>query len=193
MHLPVIANTFRVAIGWVDGTTGQIATNVIHIEDPGGNAPAVATMVDNAINHNMLAAVSDHAHINEYTVTPLDGVSGTIVQTPSGINTGGGGSTSSPASSAVVTVRTAKRGRSFRGRVFLPFIDEAQIADGLLTGGVELTTATGFATFLASISGAGGTWVIASYKLATATPVTSVAVLRALGTQRRRQTRVRYP
>jgi hypothetical protein len=96
--------------------------------------------------------------------------------------------TAMPASvSLVVTLRTATRGRSFRGRVYTgPYCQDANV------GGVPTAaTVTGiftqwnrFATI--TLPGSGVSLVVASYHLATATDCTACTADSRWDTQRRR-------
>lgn len=192
--LPTITNVFRCAFNWREASTGQIGVNVMHFRAPGFTAEEVATAVDSIGNLEYWSPMVTDAYMVQFDVTPLDGAGATHSQAPT--HGGWGGSQSgdfSPASAVVVSFKTALRGRSHRGRIYLPFIAEAVISDGQLTGAQVTALNTGWAAFISSAAGAGVTPVVASYKLSTAADITGTSVISGLGTQRRRQGRVRYP
>ena len=90
-------------------------------------------------------------------------------------------------------MKTAHRGRSHRGRIFLPFIAEDVSTKGVLTGSVAAATTTAWNTFQAALEAHGGGWQVdvASYKLATSEIVTNFICESMLAVQRRRQERLR--
>jgi hypothetical protein len=92
-----------------------------------------------------------------------------------------------------VKLQTGLRGRSFRGRVYRPFAAEETCSDGFLDPANVLLLQTAWENFIASLAADAysDTLVVASYKLATKDPVVNVVAEHALGTQRRRQTRLR--
>ena len=90
-------------------------------------------------------------------------------------------------------LHTAKRGRSYRGRIYLPFITESSLSDGSLTGTIASDLQEIWEDFMEGLVTLGVPLVVASYKHATAELVTGTSCLAAVGTQRRRQSRVRYP
>jgi hypothetical protein len=160
----------------------------------GSDAHAIGIDVGAALVANMWHPAVSTANFNDISVTPLDGSSATVKV--SMVPYDSAGSTSgawSPASAAVVSIQTAKRGRSYRGRLYIPFIGEAAISDGSLVSGQADDVLAGFTSFKAALTTAGVEWVVASYKHSTAELVTGFYVMSQLGTQRRRQTRVRYP
>jgi hypothetical protein len=193
--LPIIANTYRVALHWRESVTGQIAVNVIHVQLPASTAAHVAALVDSSFVVNMWEPVITTAAIDDIAVTPLDGTGVTVHRVPTGHVVGGTAGQFEPAASAVVSFSTSHRGRSHRGRFYTPFITEASLANGSLGGTYPADMQTAWETFNANLETDPGVaeHVVASYKLATADEVESYRVLAAVGTQRRRQSRVRYP
>jgi hypothetical protein len=195
--LPVILNTFRCALNWTH-SSGQSATNVIHITDPTGlfDATAVEEAIEDAAGTGMWAAVSSGAVVTDIAITPLDGVSATQHFTPSDEATFTGGSSGDfvPAVSVLVKLSTSLRGRSHRGRVFLPFITEGNISNGALSSTPQATMQTGWESFKSNLdSDPDGPFhlVVASYKLATTHVLSSINVEGMTATQRRRQGRLR--
>ena len=191
--LPVISNVFRVAFDWF-GPSGQRAENVMHFHGTDALPSDVNTALNAHVTNAMWGTVSSSCSINTITITPLDGSSAsvTIPQTSTHWN---GSATGEPTPNVapVISFATAKRGRSYRGRLYLPFTGEDTIADGQLTSTHSTDLITAWSAFLVAMTAAGIAPSIASYKLATAEQITSANVLNAVGTQRRRQSRIRYP
>lgn len=197
MALPVIARTFRVALAWVAAPPAS-AVNVMHFRTTSsGHTPGD---VYNCINAHVTAAmwktVSDGAAVQTVTVTPLDG-SGATLEALTGEPvkwTGGTPGNPIPQSAGIVKLTTALRGRSFRGRVFLPFTSEGAQNAGAIDATLAAAATTAWNVFAGAI-GADATTpmsiVVASYKLAAATDVEEIGVELETGTQRRRQTRLR--
>lgn len=92
---------------------------------------------------------------------------------------------------AVVTHKTQYAGRSYRGRHYLPALDQIQWTDGLL----DVTTRNAIQTYyddIVAAVGAGGantdlSWVVWSQKLLTYTPVNGTIVRQIPGVIRRRR------
>jgi hypothetical protein len=171
----------------------------------------------NALQANVTAAMwfgvgSGHG-IYELQITPLDGTSATITYPVTGANWSGtiGTGDFSPATAAVVSLKTATRGRRARGRIYIPFQQEGNMNSGSAT---TATTAAQSAwdTFRAAMSTSLYPMVVATYGhslhkhkdtstgIITMTPVTwppdsypvtSTTVEGVFGTQRRRQSRMR--
>ena len=133
--LPVIPDTVRVALLWTS-TPGQNAVNVIHIRGVAG--PITYAQLQAALNAhvtaNMWATVSTEASIAEVTMTQLDGVtaSASFNTTTPAHWTGGAGTDFSPQVSTLVKFQTLLRGRSHRGRIFLPYGPETIITAGVV-------------------------------------------------------------
>ena len=192
--LPTIANVFRVALNWRNSLPGQQAENVIHVHSTLSDAAAVADVVDGAIPVNLFVTTTSIAAPATYSVTPLDGHSATVDSPVSNPHAAGLGSTEYiPGMAAVVSLYTGERGRSYRGRVFLPWVAENMQANGILDGTHRAQLEFAWNTFIAELIASDTPLVVASYKLATATNVTSAIVQGGAGTIRRRQERVRYP
>lgn len=186
--LPVISGVFRVALTWSQTEVPSNAVNVMHFSSPGSNpAELVAQFVAHATN-NMWNCQGTHASISHIDVTPLDGSSVTYpYDTGSPTNLSGLRTTNSPQLQVanIVKMLTAKRGRSYRGRVFLPWVDEAASEDGKLPGAAPIVTAA-WVAFRTAMAGDDFHMCVASYKLATQEPVVAVACEAWVATQRRR-------
>lgn len=192
--LPVITNCYRVSLDWKSSVSSQIAENVIHVVAAGSDAPSVATAVDAAFAANQFTCAASTASISTLHVTPLDGSSSTVVHNVTNAHAAGEVTGDwVPNVAAVVSLQTAKRGRSYRGRVYIPFVGEGAVTDGALTSANPPALVTAWDAFRAALVADTMHLVVASYKHSTAENVTSEYVLAACGTQRRRQERVRYP
>jgi hypothetical protein len=159
-------------------------------------ATEVFTCLDAHVTAAMWSSVGGGASVSDVAITPLDGVSPTV-DFPTGSPakwTGPGGGQTSPAVATLVKLTTDLRGRSHRGRVYLPFQSEAAEADGALNPATQTAAQAAWSTFLTAIAADATTpmtLVVASYKLSSARNVQSVAVEGMLATQRRRQSRLR--
>jgi hypothetical protein len=192
MPLPVIDDVFRVAVLWQDANSPQTAVNVMHVFADTGTPTSVAAGLDAAANAGMFAAMSNAIVATEFAITPLDGSSATEFFTPDPAKwTGQTSGDYAPQVAALVKLRTGLRGRSKRGRVFLPFTAEGAQSNGTLTGSKVTTMQTEWDAFVAQLLSDNNPLVVASYKLASSANVTSEVVESETGTQRRRQTRNR--
>jgi hypothetical protein len=189
--LPIIADTYRIAFIW--SGYGSNAVNVMHFRKAGSSAGAVGTSVIASWQLGQLQCVGNSSSIDTLHVTPLDGISASVdlATGSAGKWVGFAAGDVIPAQSGIVKLATASRGRSYRGRVFLPWTAESAATVGIMSAGIVTSLEFAWTAFLAALNAAGVTWVIASYKHATAAPITTITVEQALGTQRRRQTRYR--
>lgn len=202
--LPVIANTYRCALKWAETTSGQTAVNVIHIKANGSGTTASDAFhaLDTAVTAAMWDSATTGASITEVDITPLDGTSGTISFSTAGVSrwAGSAGGDFIPAVAGLIKLGTPLRGRNHRGRIFLPFTAEAGVANGsfLLTDVTVVTNAwVAFQATLVGLSPVEWSLGVASYDRknlgagAGFEGINSVALERAVATQRRRQGRLR--
>jgi hypothetical protein len=204
MPLPVIAGTVRCA---VQGTmpNGQAWVNVWHARySTGASSPGAAdiTNLDNLLlriysgtafttGTPWLTLCYSGVKMTQINYTPLDGtsLSTQIVHTPAGT----GGTTSLPPEVAhVLTLRTAQRGRSHRGRIYMPAMAQSNIA---AAGDVSPSFVTNFLTQLTGVMGALGNGItapfwelgVASYKNSYFTPLANPTMDLHPDVQRRRR------
>lgn len=193
MPLPVISDVFRVALEWSpSGLISKPATNVMHFKAAGLTESDIYTALDGAVTANMWAHTSTGVGVAHVAVQKLDGSSaGSIFATGAPSKWVGTHSSSDlfPAGAVVAKFGTAKRGRSYRGRAYLPWVCEAAQAFGNVDGTVLTNMNTAWATWLSTMHGGAAVPGVASYKLSTFEPITSVVVEPLLATQRRRQPR----
>jgi hypothetical protein len=190
--LPVIADTFRCALNW-KASAGGTATNVMHFRKSGGSAAGLYTSIDSHVAAGMWGAMPATAFVDNVVITPLDGTTASTTNSTGSPAkwTGGTDGTVVPQVAHILKLTTAKRGRSYRGRLFLPMTSENVIAAGVLQSSVVTSVHAAWVTFLTAVAADGYTLVVASYVHSTAELVTSHTVESALATQRRRQTRLR--
>lgn len=200
MPLPVIANTYRVS---VEGllANGSTWANVIHTRFNAGGATtadvnAMEALVDRLYTGATLGDAtgfwtnwaSTLASIQRIRVTALDGVSASVVYAL--VQAGAAAGDPLPGGvSWVVTLRTAKRGRSYRGRAYMGGFAEANnTAAGLVQSTLVTSMLSGWEGLRTTLSAAGWSLVVASYKHSTAETVTSVSADAVWDSQRRRNT-----
>jgi len=94
-----------------------------------------------------------------------------------------------PQVSALVKLTTNERGRSKRGRIFLPWVNEGIADQGTLTSTRQTAMQSAWNTFISDMSTNNCPVVVASYKLASSAIVQTLFVESLLATQRLRQPR----
>lgn len=188
--LPVIANVFRCAINWDDGASAR-AVNVMHFLSVTLTPAQIATALGAHIQANQLGTMVGQAEARTVDITPLDGT--TATQRFALANWSGPLATGdySPASAVLVKLTTALRGRSNRGRIFLPFPSESKISNGIVDATTVGNMTTAWLAFDNAMATAGATLQVTSYKHANTHALTNISVENVLATQRRRQSRLR--
>jgi hypothetical protein len=192
--LPVIANVWRVTLNWQMGDTSQTAANVIHFSAPGASASDLLTQLDDVVVANMWDCTSTTGKVTKLSALKLDGTSPTVDKTDLNVDGRWQGNASGqpiPQVAGLVKLRTATRGRSHRGRVFLPWVAEDVTDKGFISTTVQGNIQDAWQDFITVMSAFAYPMVVASYRLHTAAAVTEVVAEAATGTQRRRQTRNR--
>jgi hypothetical protein len=160
-----------------------------------GNA-AVNTALNAHVTAAMWGLVAPTMFVESVDVIDLDGISASSnFATGGGAKwTGGGTGDPIPQGASVIKLTTTLRGRSHRGRVYLPAVPEGDQANGVLTGSVVATVQTAWVAFAAAMAADATTplaFVVASYKLATQTAISTISAEGKMATQRRRMTRLR--
>jgi hypothetical protein len=199
MPLPIIANTVRAAVVGQQ-TNGQPWVNVLHFRKTSGviDAAALAALVTEIAKlYGGPAYVGGAVHMlnntplttttSQVVCTPLDGASASTILSMA--LTGAGATDLLDAqAAATVTLQTGSRGRSFRGRMFLPALHEGSNSS---TGGVSSGVITGYNLqlegFRAALAAINWQWVVASYLRSLATTVTAAIVRPTFGHQVRRR------
>jgi hypothetical protein len=130
-----------------------------------------------------------HSVCTEIVITPLDGSSVTFPYITPVVTHWHGPQTTqdvSPQVAGLIKLVTAKRGRAYRGRVYLPNVSEAAQAAGQVDSTTVANTTTAWAAFVAAMASAGTHLCVASYKNATQETVVAAAMEHYIATQRRR-------
>jgi hypothetical protein len=196
--LPVIPNAFLIFQQLV-GTNARAQMGTRHcVIAPSSTAPAtVAGTFAAAYSAHLLYNLCSSISMGDTEVTPLDGVSPVqSFATSSFGHTGGDSGVPLPYNNNItITWRTGTRGRSHRGRTFLPGINPANLsaADGhLLSSSAQGVFAGDAAAFLSTLAtGAPAlTLEVLSLKLGATTTVVSASCNPSLTVQRRRLEKV---
>jgi hypothetical protein len=194
MQLPIIVGVYRCAIEQAIGASS--IANVVHVQAPGTpTAAAVAQEVAFAWGKTGGLSVLQSSQLQYLNVhcTPLDGSSPSADHDFSLANHVGGtqAAASVPVNVCLIlSLLTNTRGRSKRGRMYLPGVVQTQVdapasrwSSGTLTAAV-----TEWNVWQAQLLAGASLLkqVVASYKLATAFPITTVVARQDFGTQRDR-------
>lgn len=192
--LPIIDNCVRVAWNWVAGDArSPFATNVMHFKyesEPYDVIDALQVAME-PNGQDMFDSCSESVEIDNITVTPLDGHSATILHTVTSWDgrNGRGNTDFIPQVCVLVKLNTAIRGRSGRGRVYLPGVAENKT----LRGQLDLTSVDimqeGWQAYGLAMTLQGYIPAVASYKEEEVHGATFVTVETSTATQRRRQKR----
>lgn len=191
--LPVITNVFRTALIW-QTNDGSHAVNVMHFKADSASVPSdLYTAMNAHVTATMWDSVSARGAVHTVSITPLDGTSASqdfSTGVPSKW-TGSGSGEYVPALAGLVKITTAKRGREYRGRIFLPFSSEGGQDAGIFATSVVNTVTTAFSDFQTAMLSSDWSLGVASYSLGTWEKMTGITFEAAAATQRRRQTRLR--
>jgi hypothetical protein len=182
--------TFKVAIHLTSSGSTRPEAIILHAKAPAAPTAAQTTAVAQAVVNAIAAdgvVFPNTVTCDSVEVTDLNSAVGPQATVLSG--TVGTGDAGVPDQAGVAILRTAKRGKSFTGRAFLPIPEDAVTTPaGVVTDVWEGRAATLFAdiqTNLAALVPSGGL-VVASRKLSTSEPVTTVEIRETYGRVRRR-------
>lgn len=200
--LPVIPGAVKVTLVW--SLVGQAsATTSFGITTSLTDMSAIFTAVDSHIAQGMWGALTGLASVTQVELFRYDGVTPTFIQAVSGAKyTGGAGAADDAliAPAVLVSLRTASRGPNARGRIFLPFVSEQTTGNGSIVPADVPALQAAWDAFRTGMSGGGTPMAVISLstnttvsppRSPTARSVVSLTVEGHLGTQRRRQTRLR--
>jgi len=164
--------------------------NVMHFHAPSSSPAAIESALNAHVSANMWAHTHVNEGINEVIITPLDGggISTTIL---TGFTSAWRGTQSTsgflPQVCALIKHTTSLRGRSYRGRTFLPYPVEGVVDSGVLDPTTEAAMTTAWRSFLSGMIGAGVEPHVASYKHSSSTLIIDSVAEPYTATQRRRQ------
>lgn len=202
MPVPPTTNTLRAVLNIT--SNGQICNNILHYQIPLGVTAADMTDLGTGLGATWTSAIRALVPTT-CVLTSIDVIDlGENPQASVNVikSTGGTGTNVSPAMpnnvTCVATLRTAKRGRSFRGRIYHVGLTEADVTGDSLVPGTAASLESGYSQFrnvtLAS-SGKVAGLVVASFvadgnprAFGVVTPVTTVQVNLFVDSQRRRLT-----
>lgn len=178
---------------------GQLVVNVYHftktIAVVEADLLAIATLMTDWWDNDLYFNFSNNIALERVVATDVSVAAGgqyAITQgTPIPGNIG------SPAASnnvaCVVTKRTAKTGRAYRGRTYFAGFTEANIVNNTLDSSIIVSLITSYSQMIDDAASDGFTFVVASYQLnnaprivGAATPVTQIGMNARVDTQRRR-------
>ena len=168
MPLPVLPGVLRCSVGG-SITGGSRWSNTWHFRRTDLATPTEAqvnslhTLLMNFYGGHILSQAPAPTTLATGNYTPLDGTSGAFVLAAGLV--GSGGSDALPAeTSAVLTIRTAARGRQNRGRIFLPAMGESvSDSNGHLIASVQADIIGGVTTLVSAGEAAGWELGVASY------------------------------
>jgi hypothetical protein len=194
--LPVIANNYQVAQQWTTSPELHDMYNVICVEASG--SPSVFEVAEQ-VGHAFASAIAPvvrHAILTgQVSVTPLDGVSARTSWVTPDFGTAGGVTAGNglPLELAkVLTLRSGLRGRSKRGRLYIPGASDSEVTNEFtrdLTSGAKSalnTAATNFETAMTDGTYCNLALMVLSRTLGLSTLVTQVVANLGLCNQRRR-------
>lgn len=179
-------------------THGFVCVTAVAGDDLANLGAAFQTAMIKNSSGGLLFSLSSALSSNHLLVKDVrPGTAATYERVYTSVAGAGVGDMVPPQASVVFTLRTALRGRSFRGRFYLPGLVEGDQAAGNLTAGAITNMGTIGTQLLAVFgpSGTNGDWRLAvisrftngaARPLPIATQVTSIAVNTVLYTQRRR-------
>jgi hypothetical protein len=163
----------------------------MHFRDTlgGQDADDLRLALDTRANANMFNMMDANCQANTCDIIPLDGSSAGTTKNLANWH-GTGTQDNVPAQAVIVSLKTGLRSRRARGRVYVPFVTEANNANGFIDGTFRAALESGWDNFRAGMATDNFEWVVASYVGSVANTITNVTVSAKLGTQRRRQSRL---
>lgn len=213
MPLPVLPDTFQAVFDWAtpDGQTAKNVTYWAFTES--GSADDLAAKLNANVDARQFHSMSSLAVAETVTIRAMNGVD---APQPFPLEdwTGTEGEEWIPQAACVLTLYTAVSGRSNRGRIYLPFTSESTVEDGRFIGDAATFVGLGWNQLLTDMAADGWVMVVASLiEHHTHTvhnedhsvtrgvptgdadphtnPVTRIQQQVVVGTQRRRQSRLR--
>lgn len=188
MPLPVIPDVFRCTLNWAAGSGIEYMHNVIHLANTVGDEAAVFADLDSHVTAAMWNTAPSGFAVQTVDVLKLDGTSATVsfaTGRPAKW-TGSGTGQWIPAAAEIITLYSPFRGRSNRGRVYLPMSEGVQDS-GSIDPAITAAAQAAWEAFRAAMAADTSPLYIASYTIPDAVACTSVLARSLLGTQRRRQ------
>jgi hypothetical protein len=164
----------------------------MHFESIGYSTGSLITSLEARVTAAMWQHTRTDSYIDQLTLTPLDGAGTSVTYSTTnaakwkGVN---GTGDLIPQAAVINKFTTTLRGRSFRGRAYLPWPAEVACNNGVYDASARALQDTAWGNFIAGMSVDAHSLVVASYKESAATLVVGHQCEPLLGTQRRRQIR----
>lgn len=189
MPLPVITDCFRVALNWQ--ASGLRATNVMHFLAPTLDEDDVYGVLDSNMTSDLWALVETNASIFNVTITKLDGTPDgrEYINVPNAKWDGGLGTGLSPQVCELVKLLTGATGKRGRGRIYLPWVADSVVDQGVINSGDQATNQADWITWANAMAADGVALAVASYVGGVANQVLAIQVESRTATQRKRQPR----
>lgn len=188
-HLPVIADVTRCTLLW-DRQNGVMPRNVLHVRRPFITDASVLAAFEAALSNGMFDCMPTSYTLKTIAFLNLDGSSSTFFGDVTPRHGNGSPPEFIPQSAGIVSLHTALRGQSHRGRVYVGPVCEGDQANGVLSAVATMTTA--WANFRDTLFSSHGVHLaVASYKHSSSEDVTDIVVRSIVGTQRRRADQLR--
>lgn len=153
----------------------------------------VEAIGDPLVSSNVNDAISTHVDVPTWTVQNYDDPTIADIDVPSAFSGTESGQILPTQTALLVSQRTGRRGRSYRGRQYWTGYTEPSSNENDVAAATVEAMGVGQAAVLSSVSAAfpGAILVVISETLATAEPVTSIFVEPTWATIRRRNERLR--
>lgn len=195
MPTPVINDVFRVVLLW-EPLAGISPRNVLHMRTALTDVTAIAGFINDAFQTaetfgNTFHPMHSGQDLRSISVQPLDGVTAATDYSITPDIDGAQSGEVSPATCAVVSLKTGQLGSRGRGRVYCGPICETAMADGVLALTSRTQMLAGWDAFRDDLNSNGIELGVASYTWSDFHPVVSIRIDSLVGTQRRRQDQLR--
>lgn len=191
------ANTVRVVIeGLLDG---QEIANVFHVDVGAsvttGDMNDIIDEFETWLTAELLPNLSDDYEVTAITARDLTTVTGALIERPQDPFLAGGQAAGSLPNNVALcaTWFTAQAGRSYRGRTYIPAVDETNVTLSRIASVTAAAFATAMIELVNQLTVAGYTLVVASFfsnlvprVAAVLTPIIAVGVNTVMDSQRRR-------
>lgn len=164
----VIPNCIKFMIVWTL-TDGKIARNVLGMSVPGGFTPtaAIAEQMRTALVagtqwSGLAGFLATTTSLTRVELLDIRNANNTVISSTGPSTPGTAAGTALPdETAAVLTIRTAKTGPAFRGRIFVPgWASNATAAGGVIAAAAVTALNAWSGNILTAITNAGGTWVL---------------------------------
>jgi hypothetical protein len=194
MPLPVVTDLYLARLVWTNANAPRTATINLYFKDQAGGHTGtdVYNAVNTAVTQSMWDFTTSGSSVTKVITTKLDGVAASVdhlTGSPAKWTGGGLGTDIILQGCNVITIRTGFRGRSRRGRVYVPWVSEGEQTNGVLASADVAAVQTAWGTFLAAMVTAGYPMHVCSPLHSDSVQASSVTVQPYVKTQRRRAKR----